>query len=174
MDTRSGRSSVWTRVDYLSRMRPSDVGHVVASALRGCNELVTSHQVSAETPERALGIPIDTVYDLCAACAALWGGGGLFTWSELVHAEVDAPRSSGARASQRMQKTHGVAPWQGAVPGMIAVRNAKLLAAKDYRNRSICQHMHAPPCERGTPVQVNHAYRPTRRQYFACQNRCAA
>jgi len=26
--------------------------------------------VSAETPERALGIPIDTVYDLCAACAA--------------------------------------------------------------------------------------------------------
>ena len=132
---------MWTRVDYLSRMRPSDVGHVVASALRGCNELVTSHQVSAETPERALGMPIDTIYDVfaaCAACAALGGGCGLFTWSELVHAEVDAPRSSGARASQRVQKTHGGAPWLGAVPDMIAVWNAKLLAAKDYRNRSIC------------------------------------
>ena len=43
------------------------------NALRGCNELVTSHQVSAETPGRALGIPIDPVYDLCAAFAALGG-----------------------------------------------------------------------------------------------------
>ena len=56
---------------------PECVAHVDASALRGRNELVASHQVSAETPERALGIPIDTVYDLCAACAALGGGGGL-------------------------------------------------------------------------------------------------
>jgi hypothetical protein len=57
--------------------RLSILADVDASALRGCNELVTSHQVSAETPERALGIPIDTVYDLCTACAALGGGGGL-------------------------------------------------------------------------------------------------
>ena len=47
------------------------------NALRGCNELVTSPQVSAETPEGALGIAIDTIYDLCAVCAVLGGGGGL-------------------------------------------------------------------------------------------------
>jgi hypothetical protein len=57
--------------------RPSMLAHVDASALRCESELVTSRQVSAETPERALGIPIDTVYDLCAACAALVGVGAL-------------------------------------------------------------------------------------------------
>ena len=56
---------------------PSILAHVDASALRGCSELVTAHQVSAETPEQVLGIPIDTVYDLCAGCATLGGGDGL-------------------------------------------------------------------------------------------------
>ena len=114
----SGFGGLWgpTASGHLSKL-----AHVDAWAVRGCNELVTSPQVSAETPERALGIPIDTIDDSCAACAALGGGGGLFTWSELVHAEVDVPRSSSARASQRVQKTHGGAPWPGALPDMIAM-----------------------------------------------------
>jgi hypothetical protein len=132
--------------------RPSMLAHVDASALRGCNELVTSRQVSAETPERALGMPIDTIHDSCAARAALGGGGVLFSCSELVHAEVDAPRSSSARASQRVQKPRGGAPWPGAVPGMIAVWDAKLMAAKKFTESDAFASTRAPSYERGIPV----------------------
>jgi hypothetical protein len=99
----------------------SVLAHVDASALRGCNELVTSPKVSAETPGRALDVPIDTIDDSCAACAALGDGGGLSTWSELEHAQVDAPRSSSATASQRLQNPREGAPRPGAVQDMIAV-----------------------------------------------------